>query len=69
MKTQIKESEAVIKRQIKQISEEIETLKLQLLKPHFTKSAEQDYDIKSQIIEKQNRMIELLMEQAGENSK
>lgn len=50
---------------IKQIEEEIKELKYQLKKPHLTKDSEQDYDIKSRIIDKQNEMIELLTEQAN----
>jgi hypothetical protein len=49
---------------IKQIEEEIKELKEKLKKPHLTHSNEQDYDIKSHIIDKQNEMIELLMQQS-----
>jgi len=50
---------------IKQIEAEIAALKENLKKPHLTKDSEGDYDIKSQIIDKQNEMIELLTEQAN----
>lgn len=50
---------------IKQIEEEIKELREQLKKPHLTKSVEQDYDIKSHIIEKQNEMIELLIKEVN----
>lgn len=49
--------------QIKLLEEEIKDLRNQLKTPHLTKSNEQDYDIKSHIIDKQNEMIELLMQQ------
>ncbi len=45
---------------IKQIQEDIAVLKEELKKPHLTKDAEQDYDIKSLIIDKQAEIIELL---------
>jgi len=45
---------------IKQLQQEIKELKESLSKPHLTKNSEQDYTIKSQIIDKQNEMIELL---------
>ena len=40
---------------------EINELRALLPKQHFTRSAEHDHDIKSQIIQKQNQMIELLI--------
>ncbi|HTA26467.1 MAG TPA: hypothetical protein VK809_01670 [Bacteroidia bacterium] len=46
---------------IKQIQEEIAVLKEKMKKPHLTKDAEQDYDIKSLIIDKQAEIIELLI--------
>lgn len=52
--------------QIKQMEEEIRVLKEELKKPHLTRDAEQDYDIKSRIIDKQNEMIELLLKQRDE---
>lgn len=52
--------------QIRQLEEEIKELRMQLKKPHLTKSSEQDYDIKSHIIDKQNEMIELLMKIVGD---
>lgn len=58
-----------LQQQIKQIEEEVKTLKKELQKPHFAKSTEQDYDIKSHIIEKQNQMIELLIELSQKNTK
>jgi phosphoribosylaminoimidazole carboxylase (NCAIR synthetase) len=54
---------------IRQIEEEIKTLKESLKKPHLIKDAEGDYDIKSQIIDKQNEMIELLTEMANRTTK
>jgi hypothetical protein len=48
---------------IKQLEEEIETLREELKKLHFAKSSEQDYDIKSKIIDKQNEMIEMLIKE------
>ena len=68
MKTGVEKTLTTAQQQIKQIQEEIKSLKLELLKPHFTKSAEQDYDIKSEIIEKQNQMIELLVKLSDENA-
>jgi|GEM_PF-3462314 len=60
MKTQLKKASSLtLQQQIKQIEGEIIKLKKQLLKPHLTRSAEQDYNIKSQIIDKQNEIIEL----------
>ncbi len=60
MKTQTKKASSLtIQQQIKQIEGEIKKLKKQLLKPHFAKNAEQDYDIKSHIIDKQNEIIEM----------
>lgn len=69
METQTQKTLLSVKQQVKQLREEVTALKLQLLRPHFAKSAENDYDIKSVIIEKQTRMIELLLEQADENIK
>lgn len=49
--------------EIKKLEEEISELREELKKLHFAKSAEQDYDIKSKIINKQNEMIELLIKE------
>jgi hypothetical protein len=57
-----------LSQKIKKIEEEINILKAKLLVPHLTKSAEQDYDIKSIIIDKQNEMIELLIKQSEKNT-
>lgn len=54
---------------IKQLESEINELKENLKKPHLTKDSEGDYDIKSQIIDKQNTMIELLYELANKITK
>jgi hypothetical protein len=54
--------------QLKQLEEEIKMLRTELKKIHFAKSSEQDYDIKSQIIDKQNEMIELLIKQSEEKN-
>ena len=51
---------------IKELEEDINALKEELKKPHFTKSSEQDMDIKSRIIDTQNEMIELLLKQRDE---
>ncbi len=48
---------------MKQLERDIEGLKKEMLKPHLAKSEEQDYEIKSRIIDKQNQMIELLIKQ------
>ncbi len=58
-----------IQQQIKQIEREIVKLKKQLLKPHLTKSDEQDYDIKSYIIDKQNKIIDLYIKQTKQIAK
>lgn len=50
---------------IKQLEEEIKELRYQLKKPHLTKDSEGDYDIKSRIIDKQNELIDLLMQQTN----
>lgn len=55
--------------QINQLEDEINDLKMKLQEPHLAKSAEQDYDIKSQIIDKQNEMIELLIKLSKKNAK
>ena len=62
MKTQSKKP-ALAKWQllIREKEEEIKSLKKQMEKPHFIKSSEQDYDIKSHIIDKQNEIIELFI--------
>lgn len=53
--------------QIKQLEEEIQQLKLELkAKNHLTASSEQDFDLKSHIINKQNEIIELLIKMAAE---
>jgi hypothetical protein len=60
MKTQGKKQPPLrLQQKIKQLETEIKILKKQLLKSHFVKNAEQDYDIKSHIIDKQNQIIEL----------
>lgn len=70
MKAQTKNTKSLNwRQQIKQIEKEIKPLKDQLLTPHFTKSAEHDYDIKSQIIDKQNQIIEILIKQTNKNIK
>ncbi len=48
---------------MQQLEKDIAGLKSELLKPHFAKSQEQDYDIKSRLIDKQNQMIALLLKQ------
>ncbi|HTB31515.1 MAG TPA: hypothetical protein VK808_05790 [Bacteroidia bacterium] len=50
---------------IKVLNEDINKLKEELKYPHLTKDAEQDYDIKSRIIDKQAAIIELLNEHLG----
>jgi hypothetical protein len=52
---------------IKQLEEEIDELKIHLQKYHLIETPEQDFDIKSLIINKQNEMIELLIKQRDEN--
>jgi hypothetical protein len=53
--------------QIKQLEDEIKQLKLELkAKNHLISSSEQDYDLKSHIIDKQNAIIELLIKQSSE---
>ena len=70
MKTQEKKQTPLqLQQQIKQLETEIKILKKQLLKSHFVKNAEQDYDIKSHIIDKQNQIIELYIRQTKGNSK
>lgn len=70
MKTQEnKQSPLQLQQQIKQLNTEIKNLKKQLLKPHFVKNDEQDYDIKSHIIDKQNQIIELYIKQTKQNIK
>lgn len=70
MKTQAaKASSLTLQQQIKLIEGEIKKLKKQLLKPHFMKDAEQDYDIKSHIIDKQNEIIELYIKQTKQGPK
>ena len=60
-----KSTSLTLAQQIKQIEKDIKSLKVQLLKPHLlAKSPEQDLDIKSKIIDKQNVMIELLIKQS-----
>ena len=66
MKTESNQSLHLTSQQkIKQIEEELKDLKHKLEKYHLTKSSEQDYEIKSHIIEKQNELIELLIEHAN----
>ncbi len=60
MKTPLENANAS---KIKEIQQEIAVLKEELKKPHLTKDAEQDYDIKSLIIDKQAEIIELLIGQ------
>jgi hypothetical protein len=48
---------------IKELEDEIEQLKIKLTRAHFVRSNEQDYDIKSKIIEKQNKLIEILIKE------
>lgn len=48
-------------KEVKEIEEELEQLRIKLTHAHFTHSNEQDYDIKSQIIKRQNRLIEILV--------
>ena len=48
---------------IAQLEKDIAGLKTEMNKVHFAKSQEQDYDIKSRIIDKQNQMIALLIKQ------
>jgi hypothetical protein len=56
---------STLKEQISQLEEEIDDLKMQLLKPHLlAKSPEQDLEVKSKIIDKQTEMIELLIKQS-----
>ena len=51
---------------ISKIEEELKQLRLELkAKNHLTQSSEADYDLKSQIIDKQNEMIELLIKLAN----
>lgn len=71
MKTPVKKSTTLtIEQQLKQIEKDIKVLKAQLLKPHLlAKSPEQDLDIKSKIIDKQNEMIELLIKQSKKSVK
>ena len=49
--------------EVQKLEEEIETLREELKRLHFSKSAEQDYDIKSRIIDKQTEMIDLLIKE------
>lgn len=51
---------------MKQLERDIAGLKAELLKPHLAKSQEQDYDIKSRLIDKQTQMIALLLKQRDE---
>ena len=44
-------------KEIKQLQEELKQLKIKLTHPHIAKSQEDDYDIKSKIIDKQNQII------------
>lgn len=48
---------------IKELEDEIEQLKIKLTRAHFVRSNEQDYDIKSKIIEKQNKLIKILIKE------
>lgn len=48
---------------MKQLERDIAGLKAEMSKPHLTKDAEQDYEIKSRIIDKQSQMIALLLKQ------
>jgi hypothetical protein len=70
MKTRTKEPASPASEQIiKQMEAEIKALKKELSnRLHLTKSAEQDYDIKSRIIEKQNILIEMMRDK-GANKK
>jgi hypothetical protein len=54
---------------INELQEEINGLKEELKKPHLTKNSEQDYAIKSKIIDKQNEIIELLYLHINEESR
>ncbi len=70
MKTDSKKiAPPTIEQQITQIEGEISDLKMKLQEPHLAKSVEQDYDIKSRIIDKQNEMIELLIKLSKKNAK
>jgi hypothetical protein len=61
MKTQSKQASSS---KMKQLERDIAGLKAeQQSKIHLTKDAEQDYDIKSRIIDKQNQMIALFIKQ------
>ena len=46
-------------KEIKQLQEELKQLKIKLTHPHIAKSQEDDYDIKSKIIDKQNQIIDI----------
>jgi hypothetical protein len=46
-------------KKIRKLEEEIKELELKLHHPHLIKSAEEDYDIKSQIIKRQNEIISI----------
>jgi hypothetical protein len=61
-------SEKSIISKIQDIEEELNQLKIKLAEYHLIKSSEQDYDLKSQIIDKQNQIIELLIEQSKKNA-
>lgn len=51
---------------VKELEEEINQLNIHLKRYHFTDTPEQDFDIKSQLINKQNELIEILMKQRAE---
>jgi hypothetical protein len=52
-----------LEKEVSEIEEELEQLKMKLKRAHFAHSSEQDYGIKSQIIEKQNRLIGILVQE------
>lgn len=45
--------------EVKQLQEQLKQLQIKLEHPHLTKSAEDDMDLKSKVIELQNRIIEI----------
>jgi uncharacterized protein YfkK (UPF0435 family) len=65
-----KSSLLTLEQQIQEIEEELKILNMHLHEPQFFGHASaHDYDIKSQIIEKQNQMIELLIKLANKDFK
>jgi hypothetical protein len=61
-----KSSPLTLEQQIQEIEEELKILKMHLHEPHFFgHSSARDFDIKNDIIQKQNQMIELLMKIAN----